>query len=736
MFKAVAVAAALALTLSACGGGGSGSSQRNQAPTAFDLTLAVPEDGVADGAVTATDPDSAALSMAVVTQPQKGTVVLFHGTPLSFKYFPAANQNGADSFTFRVSDGQASSNTATVSISIAPLNDAPVVRPSIDQDEDSTFDDEVVTEVDGESMTVEATAQPSHGSLVLSPTTPGRLRYQPAANYFGADQFEIRATDASNTTTVQVVAVTVRPVNDAPQAVADSGRTTQGRAIRIDVLGNDSDVEGDALTVSVASNPGTGTATVNADRSIQYVPPPQFVGTTSFSYRVQDSGGASTDATLDVAVGLNYVSVFSTQQVVPGPIEIYAADGARTVRVNAPLRAGETIGDFKAATNAPVVVYALDTSSRSFLKRVNLSEPGVAVDLLPEQTSGHVSEILLSADGSKVVFRLEQVWSYIDVAVPDVVVDLGTKSSLVLLDPSGDRFFYADIRFSPALQPSAMYEVETATGTPRLLTAIYNPPDQVREPIALSADGERLYFSAAPGGMFGFYAADLLNPPATATLYETPPVNYFLDAATPDGASILISALVSPRVDILQVRPAAPGSTTNLTQGTPSGPIYDHFMSDDSARFYYLRADSGGRFSLLYEVDPNSPTVSTRIGHVPTTALGIAGFRLAHDRGRIVYMTMDFVPLGGGSFGSGSTDLFLLDLTTHSFSSSLRHFNGTVRFGPYAPDNSFVTFLASDELGASENVLYALNVLDPTQIIPLNGSGVGSLPQLTPSPDR
>jgi len=735
MFKAVAVTAALAFAVSACGGGGS--SHRNQAPTASNATLATSEDAAVTGAVTATDPDSDALTLHIATPPQKGTVTVSSSNPLGFTYTPTANQNGADTFTFTVSDGRASSNAATVSITIAPLNDAPVVRASIALDEDTIFDDQAVTEVDGESMTVQATVQPSHGSLVLSPTTPGRLRYQPAANYFGADQFEIQATDAGNTATVQVVAVTVRPVNDAPQAVADSGRTTQGHGTRIDVLANDSDAEGDALTVSLVSNPGTGTATLNADRSIQYVPPPTFVGNTSFNYRVQDSAGASTDATVSVAVGLNYVSVFSLQQqIAPGPIEIYAADGARTVRVNAPLQPGETIGGFKAATNAPVVVYVLDTSSRSFLKRVNLSEPGVAVDLLPAQTFGHVSEIRLSADGSKVVFRLEQVWSFIDLAVPDVIVDLGTKASLVLLDPSGDRFFYADIRFSPALQPSAMYEVDTATGTPHLLTAIYNPPDQVREPIALSADGKQLYFSAAPGGMFGFYAADLVNPPATSTLFETPSVGYFLDTATPDGASILISNLGPPRQDILQVRPAAPGSTNNLTQGTPTAPIYDHAMSDDSARFYYLRSDAGGRFSLLYEVDPNNPAVSTRIGHVPTTALGIAGFRLAHDRGRILYATMDFVPLGGGVFSSGSTDLFLLDLTTRSFSSSLRHFNGTIQFGAYAPDNSFVTFLASDEVGGSQTALYALNVLDPTQIILLNSSGVASLPQLAPSPDR
>lgn len=730
MLKTVVVTAALALAVSACGGG---SSHRNQAPSASGASLSTSEDVAVTGVVTATDPDSDRLTLQIATPPGKGQVTLSSSNPLGFTYTPGANRNGTDQFTFTATDGRASSNAATVTIEIAPLNDAPVVLSSIALDEDTAFDDQVATEVDGEAMTVVSTTQPAHGSLVLSATTPGRIGYTPAANFFGADQFEIRATDAGGTSSVQTVAVTVRPVNDAPQAVVDSARTTQGREVLVEVLTNDTDVEGDALTVSIPNTPSTGTATVNVDGSIRYVPTPAFVGVASFTYRLRDAAGATADATVDVAVGFNYVSVFKSDRDTPGTFEIYVADGTRTLRVNAPLQAGEQISAFKVATGVPVVVYGVHVNGVSRLKKVDLHQPGVAVDL---PVSGDVAEFLLSADGSKLAFVLNQAWQFLDLAGPGGVVDLGTRASNVMLDPSGDRFFYADIRFTPALQPSALFAVNTATGVPRQLTPLYNPPDMVSPLIGLSADGQHLYFAAAAGGFFSFDSADLVNPPAVANLYQAPPVNYFLDSATPDGASILIKGLAFPREDILLVRPASPGSAANLTQGTSPGPVYDHFMSDDSGRFYYARGDAGGRHALLYEVDPGSPTISTRIGHVPTTEFGIFSFRVAPDRSRIVYATLDLVPLGGGVFSSGSTDLFVLELAQHSVSPSLRHFDGIVQFGPYAPDNSFVTFLASDQVGGTANVAYVMNVLDPTQIIRLHDSGVAGLPELAPSPDR
>lgn len=97
----------------------------NVAPVANNLSITTDEDTATSSAVTATDVDLPAntLMFGIVTGPLHGTVTAFNTTSGAFTYNPSANYNGSDSFTFEANDGTASSTTATVSITVNPVED-------------------------------------------------------------------------------------------------------------------------------------------------------------------------------------------------------------------------------------------------------------------------------------------------------------------------------------------------------------------------------------------------------------------------------------------------------------------------------------------------------------------------------------------------------------------------------------------------------------------------------------
>src|SRR4051812_13227711 len=154
-----------------------------------DTRLAVAAPGVLGND---TDFDGDPLAAALVAGPAHGTLTLDPAG--SFTYTPSANYNGADSFTYRTGDGQAQSNTATVAITIRPVNDAPV---SADQaaptDEDTALPITLAaTDVDGDPLTYLIVAAPAHGALLGNGAS---LTYRPAADYNGPDSFRFQARD-------------------------------------------------------------------------------------------------------------------------------------------------------------------------------------------------------------------------------------------------------------------------------------------------------------------------------------------------------------------------------------------------------------------------------------------------------------------------------------------------------------------------------------------------------------
>jgi VCBS repeat-containing protein len=162
-----------------------------------------------------TDADGDVLAVILGSAPSHGVLVQNEDGTLT--YTPAPNFHGADAFTYTVSDGALGSNTATVSIVVRPVNDAPVANDqSAATDEDVVLSGQVsASDVDDASLTFALVAGPAHGTLAFS--ADGSFTYTPTANYHGGDTFTFSASDGDAGSNVATISIAVSPVNDAPQ---------------------------------------------------------------------------------------------------------------------------------------------------------------------------------------------------------------------------------------------------------------------------------------------------------------------------------------------------------------------------------------------------------------------------------------------------------------------------------------------------------------------------------------
>ena len=168
----------------------------NGAPTANPQSVTTNEDTAKAITLTASDPDNDPLTFSVVTGPMHGAL---SGAAPNLTYTPTANYNGADSFTFKANDGHVDSNTATVSITVTPVNDPPTADAQSVATNQGTQLNITLTGSDVETppanLTFTVTVPPAHGALTGTAPT---LTYTPAANYSGSDNFNFTVTDTGD----------------------------------------------------------------------------------------------------------------------------------------------------------------------------------------------------------------------------------------------------------------------------------------------------------------------------------------------------------------------------------------------------------------------------------------------------------------------------------------------------------------------------------------------------------
>ncbi|NRB03228.1 MAG: tandem-95 repeat protein, partial [Rhodobacteraceae bacterium] len=294
------------------GNGGNGSAQVtvtvnpiNDAPVASGDSAEVDEDAsvVIDVTDNDTDVDGDALSVNGFTQATNGTVSQV-GNEL--RYTPDPGYNGADSFTYTVRDPSGDTDTATVTIQVIAVNDAPIGE----SDQAETDEDQGVTiavlgndsEEDGDTLTLDSFTQPDNGTVSQ---VGQQLRYTPDPDFNGTDAFTYVATDGELNTGNVTVVVTVNPVNDLPGAENDQAETDEDSSVQINVLANDSDPDGDGISISDILSVSNGDASLSGN-SIVYSPDPNYFGPASIVYEITDGNGSFDTATVTITVnGVN-----------------------------------------------------------------------------------------------------------------------------------------------------------------------------------------------------------------------------------------------------------------------------------------------------------------------------------------------------------------------------------------------------------------------------------------------
>ena len=151
---------------------------------------------------------------------------------------------------------------------------------------------------DGDRLRVVAVGPAEHGTAAV---VREGVRYTPDLNWHGTDRFSYTVSDAGGLKAKAVVRVRVTPVNDAPEAVDDEAETLEDEAAVVDVLANDTDVDGDPLRVVSVKPAGHGTATVAAG-GVRYEPDLNWYGTDRFVYTIADPEGLTATATATMTV--------------------------------------------------------------------------------------------------------------------------------------------------------------------------------------------------------------------------------------------------------------------------------------------------------------------------------------------------------------------------------------------------------------------------------------------------
>jgi len=159
-------------------------------------------------------------------------------------------------------------------------------------------------DLDGDALTITAVTQGTHGSVTIVGGGTG-LTYDPEADYGGPDSFTYTISDGNGGTATATVNLTMTAVNDPPVAVADAYTTAEELVLTVaapGVLGNDSDLEGDPLTVILVVGVSHGALALTADGAFAYTPTINYAGGDSFTYRANDGALDSNTVTVTLTV--------------------------------------------------------------------------------------------------------------------------------------------------------------------------------------------------------------------------------------------------------------------------------------------------------------------------------------------------------------------------------------------------------------------------------------------------
>ncbi|MFN2469575.1 MAG: Ig-like domain-containing protein [Gaiellaceae bacterium] len=297
------------------------------------------------------DLESAKLDLVAVWAETAGSATIEDGR---VAWRPPPDFNGDASFLYAAADGDGGTSVNRVKVHVAPVNDAPVVRSElVSTDEDVPIRINLLandTDPDGDHLDVLTVDQPVAGSVLHDGEA---ATYTPPPDFAGDVRFDYTVTDRRGGATAGTVAVTVAPVNDAPRPVDDAVSVYVGRSAEVDVLANDADPEGDAITLVSVDEPSAGSVSVGGDRV--HFSAPAAPGLASFTYVVRDAHRATARGSVSVRIdGVNSAPSFAAgpSQTVLEDSGPQAAAWASGISAGRPDEASQRVSFLVTATNA------------------------------------------------------------------------------------------------------------------------------------------------------------------------------------------------------------------------------------------------------------------------------------------------------------------------------------------------------------------------------------------------
>ncbi|MEX0312448.1 MAG: beta strand repeat-containing protein, partial [Tateyamaria sp.] len=562
----------------------------NDAPVAVPDSVSTQEDIAVTLGVLGNDTDAEGnpLTLTAVADPANGAVSFTAAG--SITYTPDLNFNGTEVITYTVSDGQGGSSTGILTVNVAPVNDLPVAA----NDTAATNEDTAVTidvlsnDSDAESSSL-LIAEASNGSNGTVEIVNGQLVYTPEANFFGTDSFTYRAGDGQGGTAQATVTVTVKPVQDAPLAAPDSAVTTEDTAITIDVTANDTELDGEALTVTGVTGAANGQAQFTGGQ-ITYTPDADFNGSEQLVYTVSDGNGGTATATLDITVtAINDAPVANADSVT------VAEDGSLTF---------DPRGNDRDPDSAALSVTSLGKPGHG---SVQINSDGTVTYVPTVNYFGHDSFTYVLSDGALVstgtVTVVVQPVQDAPLAAPDSIVtaeDSPVTIDVTANDAELDGDFLVVTGVTGARNGQAEFFGGQVTYTP---DADFNGSEQL---IYTVSDGNGGTATATLDITVTAVndAPEVANDTAVTTEDSTVSLAPLANDSDPEGSALVITSLDGTPVTAGEGVSLASGAIATLNaDGTvtfdPNG-AYDGLQSGGASavvRIPYTVADAGGRTS-------------------------------------------------------------------------------------------------------------------------------------------
>ena len=503
-----------------------------------------------------TDADNDTLSVTSAVSPN-GTVSVATNGELIFT--PAPDFNGTATIVYNISDGNGGSDTATVTVTVVPVNDPPTASGQVlstPEDTALVIDPLInANDIDGDTLSV-TNLTSSSGTVTLNPD--GSVSFEPEADFTGPVTITYDVDDGNGGSVPVTIVVNVTPVNDAPVAVDDVATTDEDQPVTINVLANDTDAENDSLSVTSASS-SDGTVTVGPLGNLVFTPNADFNGPATITYAITDGNGGNDTATV-------LVNVVPVNDPPTAPGQSLTTPEDTPLIIDPLLNANDIDGDTLTVTD-------LTTSSGT----VTLNADGT-VNFEPEADfTGPVTITYNVDDGNGGV-------------VPVVIT--------VDVQPVND---------APVANPDSANTVED---TPVTINAIANDTDPDGDPLeitnATSNDG---LVVVLPSGELSFVPKANFNGVAL--------INYTLA----DGTGLVDTGTVLVQVSLVNDIPVVPDQILEAQEDVPVtfDPLANGFDADgDSLTVSDLTTSAGtliqnpdGTITFVPDQDFNGPVVVT-----------------------------------------------------------------------------------------------------------------------------